>query len=483
MKNEKNNNSLKLLGISYDVKYIFTNKGILETSNYFQKGDSRFIEYNQQNLTIGLDMTKNHYRTFYNSNRISLVEYANSARKFLYNLVEILEPKGNTTIIKEWEQTYGNKLLLINESEGSLLIEQKIDNSWNGIKKILQEYTINPFNSDFYSGKNFSEIGGGIVKGVGKAATFAKDQVVGAGKYIYDQGKQIADKGFFTWAGEKVSSIWNSVRNAISKAYDCLTDNFFECLMENIRYAAFSAIGMGTMTALIFVAPIGTIVDVAVFGSLLIWDVYKKMSGKYNSGKYQWSWIDIIIDAVCCILPIAGKIFKSAAVGIKNVSELGLKAAVEGGVFAKTLKLLKGGLGKITSAIGQGIKFIGEKLGLEFLVKFGSKAETVVAKGIAEASSAEAKALSQGVKKGLSLTAPIKVIAKSTGKAILITTALCSALGLDGWTCQHSIENGEVSEEDLKNAQKETEDLVKSDKFKENLNDLSVDDAEAIGLI
>lgn len=485
------NNNLQLLSISLDVKYIFTNKGILETSSFFQKGADRFIEYNENNLPLGLEMVKEHHQTFYNAGQISLLEYSNSPRKFLYNIVEILQPKGNTTIIKEWEEVYGNKLLLINESFDKLIVESRINDAWIGVKQIL-EWTINPFNSDFYSGKNFGEIGSGIVGGVKNAANWTVDQVKKGGAWVADQATQIGQKGLLTWAGEKVTAVWNSVKNAISKAWNCLTNNFFECLMEGIRDFSFSAIGMGVMVGLTFIQPIGAVVDVVVFGSLLIWDVYKMLSGKYESGKYQWSWIDIIIDAVCCILPYMGKIFKSAAKGVKSMTELGVKAATEGGIFKKVLTYLKGGIGKITSAIGQGVKWIGEKLGLAWLTKFGSKAESTIVKGIEQASSAEAKTgLSAGkniIKKGadvvakssFKLTQPISVILKKSGKTVLITAALCSALGLDGWSCKHGIESGKVSEAQIAKAQ---EEALKSDKMKVQLDKISVSDAEAQGLI
>lgn len=489
------NNNLQLLGISLDVKYIFTNKGILETSTVFQKGNGRFIEYTAENLPIGLEMVKEHYQTFYKAGQISLLEYSNSPRKFLYNLLEIIQPSKSTTIIKEWEEIYGNKLLLINESVDKLLVENRIKDAWVGVQQIM-EWTLNPFNSDFYSGKNWSEIGSGVATGVKNAANWTVDQVKKGGAWVADQAKQIGQKGFLTWAGEKVSAVWNSVKNAIAKAWNCLTSNFFECLMEGIREISFSAVGMGVMTAITFIEPIGSAVDVAVFGSLLIWDVYKMLSGKYETGEYKWSWVDIIVDAVCCILPYAGKLFKEAAVGVKSMAELGTKAATEGGIFRKVLNYLKGGLGKIGSAIGQGVKWIGEKLGLEFLTKFGSKAESVISKGVKEATTAEAKAAATGSKsllkrgaetvskigKSFKITAPIPVIMKSTGKTIMITAALCSALGMDGWTCKHKIENGEVSPEQIKKAEQDLKAGLSSGSVKKEMDKLSISDAEAAGL-
>jgi len=487
--------NLQLLGISFDVKYIFTNRGILETSAVFQKGNGRFIEYTEENLPIGLEMVKEHYQTFYNAGQISLVEYSNSPRKFLYNLFEILQPNTQSTILKEWEEIYGNKLLLINESVDKLIVESRINDAWVGVHQIL-EWTLNPLSSEFYSGKNWSEIGSGVVSGAKKAVDWGVDQVKKGGKWVADQAKQIGEKGFFTWAGEKVSAVWNSVKNAIAKAWNCLTANFFECLMEGIREMSFSAIGMGVMTALTFIQPIGAVVDVVVFGSLLVWDVYKMLSGKYESGPYKWSWMDIIVDAVCCILPYAGKLFKAEAAGVKSMAELGTKAATEGGIFKKTLNYLKGGFSKIGSAIAQGIKWIGEKLGLEFLTKFGSKAESVIGKGIKEATAAEAKAATKTSKsflkrgaeavsnfgKSFKLTKPLPVVMKSTGKMVILTAGLCAALGHDGWTCKEKVENGEITPEQIAKAENELKAGLKSGDLKKEMDKMTVDDAANLGL-
>ncbi len=64
------------------------------------------------------------------------------------------------------------------------------------------------------------------------------------------------------------------------------------------------------------------------------------------------------------------------------------------------------------------------------------------------------------------------------GKTVLITAGLCAALGLDGWTCAHKAENGELSEEDIKKAEK----ALESGEFRAQLDQMSVEDAEAIGL-
>jgi hypothetical protein len=487
---------LKLLSISYDVRYVFTNKGILETTDIFKKRDTRFIEYTEENIPLALEMVREHYQNFYNAGQISLMEYVNSPRKVLYNIVEILQPQGNTRLIREWEETFGDKLLLINESSDKFILENRINDAWGGINQMIMEWTLNPFNSEFYSGKNWGEIGSGVASGIKQGGQWVVDQGKKAVDWTVDQARQIRDKGFFTWAGEKVTKVFNYVKDAISKAWNCLTANFFECLMEGIRSFTFSAIGMGTMTALSFVQPIGVVADVVVFGALLIWDIYKMMSGKYESGEYKWSWFDIICDAIFAILPLAGRAFKSAGAGVKSMEQLGTKAATEGGIFKKVLEALKGGLSKIGDAIAKGVKWVGEKLGLEFLTKFGSKAESVIAKGVKEASRAEAKAaagsgkslLKRGIEsvgnlvKGVKLTKPLPVVIKKFGKTVLITGAFCAAIGADGWTCKHRVENGEFTPEEMKKIEQDFVANAKSGNVKKEMDKMSVKDAESIGL-
>ena len=48
---------------------------------------------------------------------------------------------------------------------------------------------------------------------------------------------------------------------------------------------------------------------------------------------------------------------------------------------------------------------------------------------------------------------PSGVILKSAGKTFLVTTAICSALGLDGFSCREKIESGEVTSEQIKQAE------------------------------
>lgn len=500
-----NYKDLKLQSISYDVKYIFTNEGILETKSLFSNDNTEIIDYSFDNLKFGLQIMKEHYKTFYNANQMSLIEYSNSPRKALYRLLEIFEVKNSTSIIKEWEEVYGKKLLLINESVDKLIVESRVENAWNSVSHLLYENMIGDF---------FSDPLGSIGRGVKNVGDWVGSGIKRGVNWVGDQAKQIQDKGFFTWAGEKVSNAWTYVKDAVSKAWKCLTDNFFECLMEGIRSALFSAVGMGVMTAISFIPGVGQVADVLAFGALVIWDIYKMLSGKYESGPYKWSWTEIIIDAICAALPALGLAFKAAARGIRSFAELGVSAATKGGIFAKVLNFFKSSIGLIFKSIGKAATWVGEKLGLQFLTKFGTKAETILAKETQIAAKAETTALStaaktetkaaggaistakqrlkdagQGLKqftKDFKFIKPFPVVAKASGKTIMITAGLCAALGLDGWSCQHKIENGEVSEEQLKKAQEQEKEIMtnlQSGQSQEEIDKLSVADAKRLGII
>jgi hypothetical protein len=265
--------------------------------------------------------------------------------------------------------------------------------------------------------------------------------------------------------------------------------------MEGIRAASFSAVGMGVMTAVTFIPGVGQIADFLVFGSLLIWDVYKMMSGKYESGQYQWSFADIIIDAVCLLLPALGAGLKSALKGVRGAGEMAALAAKEGkgGIVSKAINLLKGGISKIMSYIGRAAEWMGEKLGLTSLKNMGTKAQSFMSKTVQELEgktikSAEQMAVKkpsliqkagtkvsdakQGLKqfsKDLKFMKPTPVVVKKTGATIVLTGALCAALGVDGWSCQHKVENGEITPEQIVAAEKS---LVSKDTFNK-LNQLS----------
>lgn len=492
--------TLEFQGVSQNLKYIFTNKGIVPISNTILKeSDYKFIDYSFENLNLAVEIMMEHNELFYKNGVIKLTEYTTASRKFLNNLVEIFQPQNSIQILSEFETKVGSKLLLLNESVDKNIIENNVKNSWNYLKLLVEDEV-----------KWYNPLSWNWKKGAQNVANFAQQTATDVKDWGKEQVKQIKQKGIGTYLKDKASSIWDSVKNAVKSAYKCLTNNFAECLFENLRKAVLSPLGMGAMVGVSFIPGVGQAADVIVFGSLLIWDVYKMLSGKYESGEYKWSWIEIIIDAVCMLLPALFPILKGLLGGIKSVGQFAAKALTKGGALMKAFNLLKTGASKLIGLIGKASAWIGEKLGLTWLKNIGSRAESVVLNMTKELEAASAagktfkpkEALTQTIQKGQQtlqkagqnltkrsselkqffrdgkLIKPLPVVLKSTGKTIVITAALCSALGLNGYSCLHKVSNGHFSEEEINKAF----ETIKSESNVQKLNNLTDEDIKDLQL-
>lgn len=505
---------LKFEGISENMSYLFTNKGVTKISSELNDLNGRnYVPYTYENLNVAIDILKENVFFKYKIGKINLQEYCSQPRKFLNTLIEIYQPKNQITLIKEWEESFGSKLFLINESTDNLIIESRINESWEFFKHLLEQW-YNP-----------ADWGRMAVKGVKNIYDYGKEKGTQAVNWGKEQASQIKDKGVLQYTKDKAASVWQSVKNGITKAWNCITANPVECIMEGMRTLVFSAPGVAILTGAEFIPVVGQVSNSIIFGSLLIWDTYKALSGKYEEGQYKWSIWEIIFDMASLFLPIAGKILKSSLVGVKSFAQFGKMAVKEGGLLYKIFNVIKSGLGTILSAITNSAKFIGDKLGIKWLSNFGGKASSKIENWVSEMSAGAAgtapkvskslKSLStaeraeydkleiawkkqqESLGKGnlkpgqttreklinqakqnvsspkqqlkniwsKSPKAPIPpkgVIVKRMGSSFLVTTALCAALGLDSVTCQNKIENGEVNDEEIKKAQEKIQqDLEK----------------------
>ena len=469
--------TLQFQGVSQNLKYIFTNKGIVPISNTILKeSDYKFIDYSFENLNLAVEIMMEHNELFYKNGVIKLTEYTTASRKFLNNLVEVFQPQNSIQILSEFETKVGSKLLLLNESVDKNIIENNVKNSWNYLKLLVEDEV-----------KWYNPLSWNWKKGAQNVANFAQQAATDVKDWGKEQVNQIKQKGLGTYLKDKASSIWDSVKNAVKSAYKCLTNNFAECLFENLRKAALSPVGMGVMVGLSYAIPgVGQVPDIIVFGSLLIWDVYKMLSGKYESGEYAWGWGDIIIDSVMMLLPALGPILKGLLGGVKSIGQFAAKAFTKGGALMKAFNLLKAGASKLIGFIGKASAWIGEKLGLTWLKNIGPRAESVVSNMTKELEAASAagrtlkpkEALTQTIKKGQQtiqkagqelskkgsqlkqffkdgkLLNPVPVVARKTGKTIVLTAAFCAAMGVDGYTCGEKAENGEFTQEMVDNYNK-----------------------------
>jgi hypothetical protein len=453
-------------GISHNLQYVFTNRGVSRISEQLNDLNGKnYVSYTYDNLNIAIDIMKENTEFKFKTGQLDLVEYAAQPRKFLNNIIEIFQPENSISLIKEWENIFGGDLLLINESVDNLIIESRINESWDSFKVLLEQW-YNP-----------ADWGRAIAKGAKNVYDYGKEKVQQFKKWGGEQVKQIQQKGIWNYAKEKGTALWNTVKNAVKSAYKCLTNNFVECLMEGIRSVVMSAGGVAVLTGISMIPAIGQIPTVIIFGALLLWDLYKMASGKYESGEYQWSVMDIIVDAISLLLPAMGKVVKGATAGIKTFAQFGKKAVTEGGVLLKVFNIIKGGITKLGGYITKAATWLGEKLGMTSLKSWGSRATAQLSKisddmvagsggKITTKVSSKIKPIStsQKVKNTLNKTfrpdlgkaIPAKgVIVKSAGKSFLVTTALCSALGLNGATCTEKIQSGEVTPEQIKQAELE----------------------------
>jgi hypothetical protein len=482
------NTKLSFEGMSHNLQYVFTNRGVVKLSEQLNDLNGKnYLSYTYNNLNVAIDIMKENFDFKFKTGQLDLVEYAAAPRKFLANIIEIYRPKNSITLIKEWENIFGGDLLLINESVDRLIIESRITESWESFKVLLEQW-YNP--ADWVRG---------IGKGIKNIDTYGREKTQQFKKWGASQINQIQQKGVWEYAKEKGVSLWGTVKKAVLSAYTCLRDNFVECLMEGIRDVVMSAGGIAVLTGISMFPAIGQIPTVIIFGALLLWDLYKMMSGKYESGgeaNYQWSVMDIVVDAISLLLPALGKVVKAATMGIKSFAQLGKAAVSKGGVLLKIFNLIKGGLVTLGGYITKAATWFGEKLGITSMKNWGVKATTQLNKltnemvagsggklknKIASNLSSKVKPVSVGqkVKSGLNKAyrpdlgkaiPATGVIVKSMGKTFLITTAICAALGLNGATCTQKVESGEVTPEQIKQAEKEIQDQLE-----QNIN---IDDIE-----
>lgn len=470
---------VKLEGLSVNMNYMFTNKGVLKMSYDLKDLNGRnYVPYTYEHLNIALNILKENIQHNYTIGKLNLQEYSSEPRKFLNFLMETFQPKNGLSIIKEWENKFGNKLLLINESVDSLIIESRINESWLGIESIISE---------------------GFLDWAGDKLSGAKDWVVdkakGAVQWGKDQAKQIKDKGLVGYVKDKASQVWNYVKDKIAAAWNCVKSGV-ECIMEGIRKLATSAIGAAALAGIQFIPVVGQVSNAIIFGSLLLWDLYKMATGK------PWNWFDIIIDAIALLTPALARVFKTAVAGIKSFAQFGAAAVSKGGIIAKVFNLFKSGLNTLGGYISKAATWLGEKLGITSLSNWGKNAtaqltkvsdEMVagakgvkganVTKNIAKPGAVKPGAVKPGATKPTGFVQKTKDIWKGTtakslvvspatspatlfnvttsvGTTLAVTAALCGALGLNALTCQAKVQSGEVSEKELLAAQEKAKTQV-----------------------
>lgn len=128
---------MKILGVSQDDKYLFTDTGYYLVENNI----SKFFRYKINSVSELFNMYKSNVEYKYQNNLISLEERILSPKKFINIILESFEVSENlrTNIDTEWlKKTESN--YIINEESNSLLIENVISESWNQCELICENW-------------------------------------------------------------------------------------------------------------------------------------------------------------------------------------------------------------------------------------------------------------------------------------------------------------------------------------------------------
>ena len=346
------NNPLIFEGFSKNLRYIFTNKGIYDLVS------DKSLRYESLSIIDGITILQEVQNFEYQTGKISLQEHTSNPRKAMVALTNIFLPENTISILKEWEDNFGKKLLLINESVDSLIIESRINEAWDGAKIIIE----------------------GIFGDIWDGAKSLGNKVVQGAKWVGGKAVQGAK-----WVGGKIKQGFEWIKEKALAAWKCITGNFVECLMEGLRAAMLSVVGIAIETFLA-VTGIGAPIPMILWGLMLVWDVYKMFSGKYESGEYAWSWFDVIIDIVGVATAGVGSAvlaaFRGTFKGVKSIGSIFAKGAKMGGVVGKTLSTIGNTIktfgSKILGALQSGAKWIAEKFGIKWLSNSVSKAKSVV---------------------------------------------------------------------------------------------------------
>jgi hypothetical protein len=211
--------------------------------------------------------------------------------------------KNQISVINEWENKYGKNLLFINESSDRTDLRKVFENSWKGLNTLYAERLIDSL---------------------------------------------ILERTWLQWG-------WDNIKSTISKAFTCAKGSgYIDCFMEGLRTIATSFLGVAVLTGVSFIPVIGTIPNVIIFGALLIYDIYKMMSGK------KWSISDIIVDIVSLLAPALAKGLGAYTKGLTNFYGLGTLAGK--GTFGKVIQTISKGIGKLATYIGESVAYFSSKL-------------------------------------------------------------------------------------------------------------------------
>ena len=305
----------------------------------------------------------------YKRKKLSESDLQSMLRKSVYTITETFSNAENKfRTLMEYEIKFGSTLLI--ESENPFIFEKSLNEGWNFlIENAVKNFPgfegvviTEGFWGDVWDG--VKTVGGKVVDVVGGALDTVATGVKKAGSWLADN----------TVVGGWVAS-----------GYKWLKENGISWLMEGLRSAVYSPVGMG-IEVFLTVTGVGAPIVMIVYGVLLLWDL-----SKMASGDPTFSWWEVLFDILGIVtsgigaaparLAVKGTGIMSKTAG-KSLAETVQIGAKQGGVVGSFLKKLGTLLGKGVSGIlgfvQQGAAWLGKNFGFKSLEKYVGSAKTYV---------------------------------------------------------------------------------------------------------
>jgi hypothetical protein len=388
-------NKTKILGVSKDNKYVFTNRGFYVTEN---KGI--YVPYNHKMIPYLVKIAKDNNEFEYQTGQISLNEYISKPKKVLNIISEAFYIKDSINLITEWNKNF-NKKFILNESRSINEIRKKVKDSFDGLKFLVSEQIVDANASDIVNkliaalSKTFNDDETEALKQIKRInskdlldkvnnilktkknmdiKTYINSEMSDVDfeyKAIYDHLKTIdasLSKGYqsnkFLQATGKVIDTTAKVGGLFLKGLSAAAKAIILPILKKgvipllrwIRRNAYTSIGIvvDVVTALI---PITTGVNKTIWGLLVMLDLYELITGESDSQDEERNanpYMYLIIDLISFL-------FSSAA---GQTAKIGLKTATAGTKVSSGLaKMLKSLIQKVPM-LKNGLKTI-----MDFLIK------------------------------------------------------------------------------------------------------------------
>jgi hypothetical protein len=318
---------------------------MLENS-IFDRTNNQYADINELSFSDLINIIGENVGFMTQNLKSDLSEISSFTRKTAYNVFEYFETDTKLSLMMEYEVKFGTSLL----NESLLNPNQVIKETWDWIKEKTQilEQTYNPFNKDFYTSSNWKQAGQNIVTG---ATSTAKS----IGNAILHPVDTI--KGGIEWVK----------KNGIGG------------VMEKIRDGLYSGAGIAIQ---IFaqMTGVGNIAVGIVWGSMLIYDLYKVFSGG------EWSWMDILFDVLGMISGGAVKALQIAMKSIGITKSMPMAAGIQKLAASPSTKgfmsTILSGISKVWGMIKSAGSWLFEKTGLKWIVGVLGKAEAFLSENL-----------------------------------------------------------------------------------------------------